>query len=417
MLQSKLLILLKALNRKEKALLNRFVNSPVYNQHKEVIALSNYLLSLQDFTERNTSKQRVYAHLFPKSKYDDLRLRHVCSYLLQVCESCLGFIEYQNNAEQHQLNLLSAYRKHALQKHFVNDFLLVEKSTLVESKKNTNYFLYHSKIFHEAQFSGYYERLNSLDYLKKSDENLTLFIVLNKLKNGCYLLSSATANTTPKPVFIEEALSFAEQYDLNKLPILDCYYCAYRAFEYPDQRPFFTLFKDKIASLAVTIEHEELKEMLGLAVRFCERRIEEGASVFERDLFEIYLLGLANEAFIENEKLGYSFQKKIIDLGLRLSEYEWVLAFINECNAINEKALKEDIFLLHTAKLHFAQSTISDCLQKLCRLSNQSLELQIEAQKLVVKSYENLKDSKQEKLANQQLKQLIKKAAVNYEDT
>ena len=152
MLQSKLLILLEALNRKEKALLNRFVNSPVYNQHKEVIALSNYLLSLQDFTERNTSKQRVYAHLFPKSKYDDLRLRHVCSYLLQVCESCLGFIEYQNNAELHQLNLLSAYRKHALQKHFVNDFLLVEKSTLVESKKTRTTFCIILKFFMRHSF-------------------------------------------------------------------------------------------------------------------------------------------------------------------------------------------------------------------------------------------------------------------------
>lgn len=408
MLQSKLVSLLNALTRKEKALLSRFVNSPVYNQHKEVVALSNYMLSLNEFTEKNTSKQRLYSHLFPKSKYDDLRLRHVCSYFLQVCEMCLGFLEAQKNEDQQQLNLLRAYRKHDLQKHFANDFLTIEKTQIADSKKSTNYFLNRSQIFHEALCSGIYDKPHRLNFLKQSDEDLTVFFAISKLKKGCSFLSFASVNNTPKPALLHEVLSFVEQSELGKQPLLDCYYCAFRAFEFPEQRPFFLLLKEKITSLALHIEREELKEILAMAILFCEQRIAEGASVFERDLFEIYLTGLANEAFIDNENLSYSYQKKIIELGLRLFEYEWVDAFINECKAINEKTLKEDIFLLNTAKLNFAQSNFNDCLQRLSLLSNQSLELQIEAKKLTANCYASLQDFKQEKLVHQQIKQLLK---------
>ncbi len=409
MLHSKLVSLLKALTRKEKSLLSRFVNSPVYNQHKEVIALCNYLLSLPEFTEKNTSKQKLHDHLFPKSKFDDLRLRHVCSYFLQVCETCLGFIEEQKNEDQQQINLLRAYRKHGLQKHFVNDFLLIEKTPPAHSKKSTIYFLNRSQIFHEAQHSNFYDTSLSINFLKQSDSDLTVFFALSKLKKACYFLSFASVNNASKPALIHEVLSFVEQFELGKQALLDCYYCAYRAIEFPEQRPFFLLLKEKILTLAMQIEREELKELLALTILFCEQRIAEGASIFERDLFEIYLTGLTNEAFIDNEILSYSYQKKIVDLGLRLFEYEWVLAFINESKAINEKTLKEDVFLLNTAKLLFAQSNFNACLEKLSLLSDQSFELQIEAKKLIANCYVALQDSKKEKLVNQQLKHLLKK--------
>ena len=407
MLHSKLIDILSVLDKKEMKLLAKFIYSPVYNQHKEVTALFDYLIGLDKFTEENLDKQLVYKKLFPKTSYDDLRLRHVISYLLRVCEDCLSFIEYRKEENQNKINLLRAYRNRLLNKHFDNDLLLLKKATRGTAKKSANNYFSFAQINAEAFASSVAKEKPEVAYIEESDRALNYYFLLSKLKNGCRQLIYNAANFAQQDL-IKEVLSVVEKGNLNGYPEIEIYYCAYRAFEYPQEFSFYKLFKDKLSAHALRLEQEELKELFGLSIAFCKKQIEAKHSNFVRELFEIYLHGLASEALLKNEKMSFETQKSIVDIGLQLNEISWVNDFITDSKQLTDKSIRDELFRLNSAKVQYAKENYMAGLNLINEERFKSTGILIEAQMLKLKILQKLNNNSQFKIENQKLKTWLK---------
>ncbi|MCU0347413.1 MAG: hypothetical protein MUC59_10745, partial [Saprospiraceae bacterium] len=112
--KNKVTIVLKSLSAEEMRQLDKFVRSPVHNQHDEVVRLFQYLRKQLNSTGKGLDKERVFAHLYPGLAFNMQQLHYISSYLLKVVEDFLAWHEWKNNPEEQDMSLLKALRNHKL---------------------------------------------------------------------------------------------------------------------------------------------------------------------------------------------------------------------------------------------------------------------------------------------------------------
>lgn len=362
MINSKLIDLFSNLTKQESKLLDKLIYSPAFNQHKDVTALYEYLISLPRFKEDNLDPKIVFKHIFPKEKYNDLRLRHVISYLLKIGEDCLVQNDLAKQEMEYRRILLKAYRQHGLYRHFKNDLLLLKKTSKAQIKSSKDNLLSIARINSEAYEASQLIAENGQEFLLEADSSHDLFFISSKLKIACEKLLHKLV--LEDDLLLQSIVQKIEQQKLTKNPLIDCYYSAYRAYSNPINSLFFRNFKEKIGVHSPFLEKEEIKSLLALAIQFCQERLKENLQEFDSELFEIYLHGLATEALLINQKLSYNHQKNIVDLGLKLQEITWVEDFISETYQLTEKSLQKELYRLNNIKVKIARKQYLTALEQ-----------------------------------------------------
>ena len=104
---SKLIQLLKSLNAEEIRWLAKFVRSPYYNSHDEVIALFDYIRKYYPAcTSRKLEKEVAFKALLPNEPYSDRRMRLLMFRLSDLVEQFLIAQRLKNNDFDRQKYLL-----------------------------------------------------------------------------------------------------------------------------------------------------------------------------------------------------------------------------------------------------------------------------------------------------------------------
>jgi hypothetical protein len=367
MLYSKLIDIIAVLDAKELKLLRKFVYSPVYNLHKEVCKLFDYVAGLKQYTEKNLDKKLVYKQIFQNSKYNDLRLRHVVSYLLRVCENCLEYIESQQEESQYKLNLLRAYHKRNLSKHFKNEFD-THKKTLLGSDPQSGFSAFHSYQLNLVSFAAESSDISKkLEYLQAADKSLSTYFMICKLKNACQFLNLQKGEGYT-PLLLSEIKAALSTQNSIAVPELDVYCHALLAFQNQDETNFYFTFKDKLVQHASLLPEQELKDLFDLAIRYCKNKQEEGNLNFDKELFELFLHGLANNALLDKQTLSIETHTNIVVTGLVVNEISWVEDFIQESLHLLDELHRDDLFHLNTARLCFAKLNNEAGIQILAKL-------------------------------------------------
>jgi hypothetical protein len=97
MYKSKLIKIYSNFNRSEKTLFKKWVNSPVHNQHKDVLLLFEFIFSKRGhFTALSITKEKAYQFIYAAS-YNDLRLRHLMSLAVTILEKFVRFLIQDSN--------------------------------------------------------------------------------------------------------------------------------------------------------------------------------------------------------------------------------------------------------------------------------------------------------------------------------
>ena len=390
-------------------ILSKFIYSPVYNQHKDVIALFEYINSLERYTEANLDKKTVYSCVFPKSHYDDLRLRHLVSYLLRVCEDCLVHIEQSTNELLYPLYLLKAYKRRALDKHFSNDLLGYKKQKWPKEKSCIQSHLYKSKINELAMDSEAQPGKEEIAHLFEADKEVTIFFVLTKLKNAAKLFASATETKATTILLLPEIENLIQQHQLLTIAEIATYYWAFKTMQNPNETKYYKMFKECMTKHSHQMEIDDLKELFALAINYCKEKLEQQRQEFERELFEIYLHGLASETLLNNQVLSFETQKSIIDIALKLGEVNWVKDFIEDTRQITDKKIREELYQLNQAKLHFYKSDFTACIASLSEEIARNLQIMQDVQVLKIRALQELGEHNQLKIEAKKLREIKSK--------
>lgn len=183
MRESKLIRLLEIVEKKEFKKLGKYIRGPYFTEDIQVVSLFDYLaLFYPTFENPALDKERVFTHLYPTKKYDDVTLRHLRSKLVKIVEQYLIQIHFeQENFEKERL-LTKIYRKR-------NDFTTFEKSSKALLKKikiqptqHPDYLFHSYSISEELYFHPLTTASNYIEFLKQAIDSLEQFYFLERTK-------------------------------------------------------------------------------------------------------------------------------------------------------------------------------------------------------------------------------------------
>jgi hypothetical protein len=387
MIKSNFIQLYISLTKQEKKALEKWVQSPMHNQHQQVSKLFDYLGARTKITKTTVNKNRIYKELFPLEPYNDLKLRHVQSYALNVLEKFVGY----NHIFLDQLFLkrkqLEAYRLRDLPKLSTKIVRKSEQELLGKSLKNSDFHLEAYQLEVEKFKRGSTERRTEANNLPQLFGHLSEFFIIGTLKYAC---TAASHSNVFKSEYDIPLLAAVLEYAKGRATSISIkiYYEAYQSLIDPDNETHYKILRNLFFEHTILFTKEEQYELFQLTINYCIKQINTGNSDYFGDVFELYQEGLSTKVLLDKNTLSRFTYKNIVSAGLKLKEFEWVEAFIKKYTVYLPQRFKKTYKVYSTAKLHYSTGNYGAALQLLLQIeAYDDLFLTLDAKVLLLKIY------------------------------
>ena len=350
---TKILEWLHAFDADEIREFRKFVRSPYFNEHKAVIQLLDLLLSPCH------DKASIWAEIFPGLPYDDLRLRHLSSLLLALCERFVAVQGLTANPTHMQVECLAFLRRKGTAK--LKSFTAGKFQRQRNARKDlgsVNAFLHTYRFEAELQDAVQDdEQRSGTDVLTPVIGQLDNYYFLSKLKYACTQLNNArvvgkdTAN-----VLILEIRHLLQQSDPFQPALLGLYNALFSMLSAPEDLQSYARFREMLDLLGPNLPDEEAADVYTFTMNHCIGRINAGQQHFLKALFGLYQTALQRGFLFQNTHLSPWNYKNITVTGLRLGEFEWVERFIHDYQQKLAPEHRANAFTYKNVTYHFASA-------------------------------------------------------------
>jgi hypothetical protein len=308
--------------------LEKFLHSPYHNKHEGVLRLYEFLKKHGQEPEEALSRERVYAFVHPDSTFDDLKLRHVMSYLLKAMEMFL-VLENPDLGMEGDFLLLDTYRKRKLESPFQTKWNAIYKQATAGGQ--------HGQDYHQAmlrlQTAGLRGQTSTDpgELLSQLSEELDAWFLIRKLRAGAAMLrhkkrtKQNVSNGLLDPIIIT-----AKIMGLLKPVEIAVHYYAYQILNEPDDLGHFANFKDALASADGVVGMEEIRELLDLGIEFCMDKVDSGYDKFLTEAFKLYARGAQNGAFLDQGKIAPEMVTSILSCAMQVGEMDWASEWLEK---------------------------------------------------------------------------------------
>ncbi len=367
--KNKVIVVLKSLTPDEIRQLDKFVRSPVHNQHDDVIRFFQYVRKHLGSGERALRKETVFEQLFPGEAFNMQQLHYIGSYLLKVVEEFLAWQEWRKDESAHQISLLRSLHQHKLEALFEKHFEKAQALRKQELRQDTNN-LYHAYMLELERFNQDRLQTSKQEFrLQEMSDSLDAFFVAEKLRNACILLSNQTISKSSYDTgLLAHVLTFLETHELLKKPLVAIYYHAYRTLEEHKNDESFQALKKLLSTYRNSLNVNELHDIYIFAINYCIRQLNSGEQGFMQEVFDIYQMGLESNAFVQNGIMTPRTYSNIIMSGLKLHKFGWVEGFINSHKAALPEKQREGFFNYNLARLYYEKKNFKQAMPLLLQM-------------------------------------------------
>lgn len=306
--------------------LEKFLNSPYHNKHEGVLRLYEFLKKFGHEPEEALSRERVFAFIYPDTAFDDLKLRHVMSYLLKALEMFL-VLENPDLPMSGDFLLLETYRSRKLESPFQTKWNAIQKQASSDGKRGESYHKTLMELTAAGLRSGYGgdegEQLNLLS------EELDSWFLIRKLRTGAAMLRhkkrtrQSFSNGLLDPVIIT-----AKIMGLLKPAEIAVHYHAFQCLNEPDDLAHFGNLKDALNDAEGIISRAEMRELLELGIEYCMDKVDNGRDKFLFEAHKLYVRGATNGAFLVDGKLPSERLDAILSCALGVGEATWATEYL-----------------------------------------------------------------------------------------
>ncbi len=385
---TRLVSLLKTLNKKEWRELHKFVRSPFFNQREDLVHLFEFLREYLSHNKAIPEKAILFQKLYGKLPYDDHKVRMVMSFLLKNVEQFLLYNAVFSEEVKMKTRLATIYRKRNLPKHF--ERALNDAKTLLKNSPYQNAEYYENAFwlfFEEVEYTSRISRTKELN-MQEIIDNQDIAYIANKLRQSCSTLTGeAISKTKYQFGLLSEVLNYVEQKNLIEIPIVALYYYCYKMLSEPEAPENFEQFKKLIFEKSKQFPDDEARDLYLLANNFCIKQWNLGNRHYLRDQFEFYQDGLKKNYFLLEGYLSRFTYMNIVTLGINLKAYQWLEKFIHDYKNLLKKDYRESVFSLHLAILKYEQKHYDTALQLLQKAEYKDLFMNISAKTLILKIF------------------------------
>lgn len=407
---STLIQLFKSLDKADRRQLRKVVVSPYFNQREDVSALFEYIDKNIDAGAPKLMKEKAFATVYPKQKFDIDRFYYPMSALTQIILKYLAMNELEQQTPQYHRLLNQSLRKRGAEK--IYEKTIADAKLLIEQRPLRN------ARYHHDSFLLRYEQLDSQQQLhstatfelQEMTTDFHFYCVAEILKLAYTILShqAVTKKEYEQPL-LESALKIAEQH--LDVPAIAMQYYAFqtlsaskkimvradesvnKAENFSDtEGVFFKKLKKEITENQSLFSETELRDFLFVAINYCIRRQNQGELHYVHEALDLYRIGLESRVLMENETISIYNYKNILTLALKIEDYAWAEIFLNEYKKFLPEKERENIYKYNYAIYCFRKKDYNKAIQLLQAANLKEVLFNLDARRMLARIYYDLKE-------------------------
>ena len=392
MINSKLYKIYSSLSMGEQKEFRKFIRSPIYNQHQEVILLADYFETAQKDT-KILQREVAYSALFPNKSFNYNELRHLMSYLFKVLKKYLIFLEMQVEEMESRILLCRALRKRNLEKMFTKERIESHQFQQNQPFRNTNFHYYNYLLASEEYQFRHQKTRSSESNLEELSNELATFFLSDTLRRSGAALSHSAFSKKEYPIkLLPEVMEHIEKNDYQNVPAISLYFNCYKALAEPENEVYFQSLKTLLPQHLNNFPKSELRNIYLLAINYCIYKMNRGRNQFLREGFELYQSGLQNELLMENGFLSAYTYKNIAIIGLKLNEKEWVKNYLEKYKKYLRPENQENNYTLNLAHFYFRINNFQESMRLLQQTDFQDVLHNLDARRMLLIMYFELRE-------------------------
>jgi hypothetical protein len=388
---NKVVKIIKSLSPEALKLLDKWVQSPIHNRHRDVIALFQYLRKYKDDEGEKLSNQAVFWHLFPGSPFNMQQVHYVSSYLLKVTEEFLAWQEWRKNEQAFSFSLLGAYFELKLSEPFSKLAETLQKNLQSTPRQDGAFYLQQYRMQVEKYNFGRKIGADKGFDLQLLSDLQDIAYIAEKLKNACILIShAAVTKNVYKTGLLDEVLQFLEGHPYLQLPVIETYYYAFRALSDISNRNAFDHLKRCLIEHGNVFNINDLNEIHVFAINYCVRRFNSGDQDIMREAFDIYQAGLEKGLYLENGVMAPRTYSNIVMAGLRQKDFDRVERFIHDYKETLPEKVRGGFFYYNLARLYYEKKLFDKAMPLLQQMEHDDVTVYCIGKTLLAKMYYEL---------------------------
>lgn len=386
--KSKLITVFKTIDKKDLRVLKKWVQSPIYNEHKDVSKLFEFLFTRYKMNATTLKKERAWRYLYGAKVYDDLRMRHVMSFSLDVLEKFVSYKIAKNNVFEHEKKLIKAYRDKKLLKSATQSLHKAKKQLEKGLPADEEYYYqqYELEVL-KFDLEGTQNRTRATN-ITEITKHASLFFMITTLRHAYTARSHQSLKKADYRVpLLESVLREVEENNYTLYPILMIYYHGYQTLNKPEEEKHFQELNYYLETQQEILGAKEQREILLMALNYAIKKINTGSQLYMQEAFRLYKKGLEENLLIEQNEMSHFAYKNIVSLGIILKEYVWLDTFIPTYALKLKGDSKNNYRDYSLARLTFARGDFDQTMQLLLQADYNDILLNMGAKVLLLKLY------------------------------
>ncbi|HND87932.1 MAG TPA: hypothetical protein PK971_06385 [Saprospiraceae bacterium] len=374
---------LNALSRVENRHFRAWLESSYFNTRTDVLLLYDWLCA-----HPLEPKEHTFQQVYPDTPFDAQRLRLVMSYLQQLAEQYLAYVEWSSTPGAYETDLVRAVRKRGLEAHFP-EALRTAKSVLHRQPlRNTDYYTHWGRLlWEEARFESVRDA-SAVRYLEALSDHADLAWSIQKLRYLCLHRAQQIVYQSDHALrFRAEVEAIAQQAGWLEVPGVAVWYYCLNMLEQPESPMYFTRFKETLLAEDALFDREEVRDLHLFAVNYCIRRVNVGQRSFFNDIMDFYKDGLRKGYLLDKGQLSRFTYHNIVAAGLQTREFDWVEDFLHRYKSALERSHRESSYSFNKARLEFARKRYDEVLPLLQNSNYHDPLLSLSAKSMALKIY------------------------------
>ncbi len=385
MQNSKLIILLKALNADEFRQFYRYLKSPFFTKSKEVIQFYDYIRKYYpNFVDDKLDRAAIFAALYPKEKFNGPRLRNLMMKITKILEQYFIYLEYQQDDFQKKKLLTHIYGRR-------NINVIYEQKTkellthLDEQVFRDGCFFYDNFVLHR----DYYFHLHTLkqgrnvETLKIAWDNFNQYTELERLKMGIEFKNRTRIYAECHPLDTNAIKVGKQNIVFAILQKIDC------LLEH-DDTTLFKEVKDLFLANTTKISPKDSLFILPILLNYAIRNVPKEELKYLKEAFELYQFGLNSQLILIDGKISETAFLNIVIMGAKLKAYDFVKQFLIDYETLLNTPTKEDLKTLAQSFLLFHQAQYQSVMDLLQQFAFQNVFYKLNAKSLLLRTYYTL---------------------------
>jgi tetratricopeptide (TPR) repeat protein len=154
--------------------------------------------------------------------------------------------------------------------------------------------------------------------------------------------------------FLEPVINYIESNPSFATPLVKMLYYCIKLLE-NDKDEYFENLKEIVYKNFEIIDKNDRYDMFIVLISHCNKKINEGNIRFVRELFNIYIKFLKNDALMPNGFMHHLTYKIIVNCALSLQELKWAENFIETYKPYLKDKHRNSTYYFSKARLYFVK--------------------------------------------------------------